>query len=116
MPRTTTASIPPLETAVTGLTALAGGARANSTLLSAGYNEVTTVATAADSVQLPLAVYGLEIFVHNASANSMQVFANAAGTDTINGVVAATGVAHAAAKGALYACYATGKWSRILSA
>lgn len=118
MPRTAQGTLPPLSASVTGVTALAGGARSAATpVLSGGFNEVTTVATAADSVCLPPAVYGLEIFVHNgAAANSMQVFAGFGTSDTINGVAAATGVAQAAGKGAIYACYKDGAWTRILSA
>lgn len=117
MPRTAQGTLPPLTNAVTGIVALAGGARSALTpVLAGGFNEVATVATIADSVCLPPAIYGSEIFVHNTAANSMQVFAGFGTTDTINGVVAATGVAQAAAKGAIYACYADGKWTRILSA
>jgi hypothetical protein len=118
MPRTAQGTLPPLTNAVTGITALAGGARSAATpVLSGGFNEVTTVATATDSVCLPPAVYGMEIVVHNAAAaNAMQVFAAFGTTDTINGVAAATGVAQAAGKGAIYACYADGKWTRVLSA
>lgn len=115
MPRFSPTTIPPVGAAVTGITALAGGGRAGSPVVTAGYTEVATVATAADSIQLPAALFGMQLYVHNAAAaNSMQVFAN--GSDTINGVAGATGVAQAATKGAIYECYADGKWSRILSA
>lgn len=115
MPRTSQGTLPGLSSQQLALTALAGGGRTGSPTLSAGFNEVTTVATAADSVQLPVALYGLEIFVHNgAASNAMQVFAN--GSDTINGTAGATGVSQAAGKGAIYACYKDGAWTRILSA
>lgn len=98
-----------------GITALAGGARSASTpVLVVGANEVTTVASGADSVILPPAVAGLVVFVANAGASSMQVFGN--GSDTINGTAGATGVAQANAKSALYVAAANGKWYRILTA
>lgn len=99
------------------ITAVAGGGQTNATQLAAGHNNVTVVATAADSVKLPLAAPGLRVLVRNSAANSMQVFG--AGTDTINAVATATGVAQAATTSALYYCVTAapaGKWFRILSA
>lgn len=97
------------------ITALAGGALSASTpVLTLGANEVTTVASSGDSVVLPKAVLGAVIFVANAGANSMQVFAN--GSDTINGTAGATGVAQANAKSALYVAADAGQWYRILTA
>lgn len=72
------------------LTALAGGGQTGATVLTGQVNRVTTVATSGDSVQLFPAGIGANIWVINAGANPMQVFANGAGT--INGVAAATGV------------------------
>jgi len=100
------------------LTAAAGGTQAAALLLAAAMNNVSVVATAADSVKLPLSTGGQFILVTNSdSTDSMQVFGS--GTDTINGVATATGVAQAAGKSALY--YSTkaapaGTWFRILSA
>lgn len=96
------------------LTALAGGAKAGATQINAANVQVDTVANAADSVLLPPAVPGMQIFVANTSANSMQVFGS--GTDTINNVATATGVAQAAGKSAVYFCTSAGKWFRNLSA
>jgi hypothetical protein len=96
------------------LTAFAGGGQTGATQINAANVEVATVATAADSVKLPPAVPGMRIAVVNTSANSMQVFGS--GTDTINAVAYATGVAQAAGKSAVYFCAASGKWSRVLSA
>ena len=99
----------------TGITALAGGARNSSTpVLVIGSNEVTTVASGADSVVLPVAVPGSVVFVVNATATSMQVFAN--GSDTTNGTAGATGVAQAGNKYALYVAADLGQWYRILTA
>lgn len=101
-----------------GLTAGAGGGQSNAVALNANMfvHRVNTVTTAADSVSLPAAVVGVKphVIVNAAASNSMQVFG--AGTDTINDVAAATGVAQAAGKTAVYFCTTAGKWYRILSA
>jgi hypothetical protein len=98
-----------------GLTAFAGGGQTSALQLSGDMAEVTTVATAADSVRLPPALPGRTFCLVNAAAsNSMQVFGY--GTDTINGVATATGVAQAAGKSATYFCCAAGNWYRVLSA
>lgn len=108
----------PYTTLSLGLTAHSGGTQAAALALTAGYNEITTVAAANDSVALPLATIGTTVMVTNAAAtNSMQVFG--AGTDTINNVATATGVAQAAGKTAVYYCTKAapgGNWYRCLSA
>jgi len=96
------------------VTAAAGGAKADAVPLTAAINTVTVVATIADSVLLPPAVPGRVIFVNNTAANSMQVFGQ--GTDTINAVATATGVAQAGGVSALYICGVAGAWRRNLSA
>lgn len=107
-----------LRNLVTGLTAHAGGGQASATPLTGQYNSVDTVATGADSVALPLPTeVGQLIVVVNNTAASMQVFGS--GTDTINGVATATGVAHAAGKTAVYIAASKGtaaNWFRLLSA
>lgn len=106
--------IPPAPSVTTGIVARAGGGKASATPITTALAEVATVATAADSVLLPLAKRGLCLFVRNAAANSMQVFG--AGTDTINGVATGTGVAQAGGASALYVCLTNGAWVRLLSA
>ena len=98
------------------ITALAGGGLSASTpVLTLGANEVTTVASSGDSVVLPKAVLGAVIFVANAGANSMQVFAN--GSDTINGTAGATGVSYAAAKRVMFIAVTNGVWiANVLAA
>lgn len=97
------------------ITAHSGGTQAAAYQLTKQINHVTTVAAANDSVALPPAVPGLEIQITNgAASNSMQVFGS--GTDTINDVATATGVAQAAGKSAIYSCPVAGKWYRTLSA
>jgi mRNA degradation ribonuclease J1/J2 len=107
--------------AATGITAAAGGTQAAATQLASTINRVDTVATAADSVKLPLAVAGAVVYLTNNTATSMQVFGS--GTDTINigagDVATATGVAQAANKSAIYFCTSAapaGKWERVLTA
>lgn len=104
--------------ATAAVTAAAGGGQTNATQLTGVMANVTTVATAADSVKLPLAQAGMVFLLQNSdAADSMQVFG--AGTDTINGVATATGVAQAAGKSALYFAVTSapaGKWFRVLSA
>jgi hypothetical protein len=67
-------------------------------------------------VSLPPAVGGQAIYVQNSGAASAQVFADPSTSDTINGVVAATGVALAAGKAASYFSPAPGMWFALLSA
>jgi len=100
-----------------GITAHAGGTQAAALALnpSKTTHEVATVATAADSIKLPLAVgSGVQHLVHNSSATSLQLFGD--GTDTINAVATATGVAIAAGKSRLLTDIAVGKWVSMLSA
>jgi hypothetical protein len=65
------------------LTAFAGGGQGSATQLTTGYTNVTTVATAGDSVKLPAAVAGLSATVKNNGAANLAVFPATA--DTING-------------------------------
>ena len=97
------------ESATTGLTARAGGGQTSALLLTTEVNTVTTVASAGDSVKLPLATGGgLTIPVINLGANSLQVYGS--GTDTINGVASATGVSQMVNSVVLYVSYASGLW------
>lgn len=103
------------KTVEDNITAHSGGTQAAAYQLTKQINRVATVAAANDSVALPAAVAGLEIQITNdAAVNSMQVFGS--GTDTINDVATATGVAQAAGKSAIYSCPVAGKWYRTLSA
>jgi hypothetical protein len=90
------------------ITAHAGGGQASATQLTAMENNVTTVATAADSVKLPASVAGMCITVVNSGTNALQLFGS--GSDTINGVASGTGVSLPAGKTGLYSCPAAGKW------
>lgn len=99
-----------------GITALAGGARNSSTpVLVLGANTVTTVATAADSVVLPVAVAGSVVWLRNAdAADAVQVFAN--GSDTINGTAGATGISVANGKTVLFVAATNNVWFSLLTA
>lgn len=108
------------ESGADAITAKAGGGQATATVLAATCNNVVTVASAADSVQLPLAAAGLTVFVKNTHAtNAVQVFAANGSTDTIDGTAGSTGTSLAATKAAVYFCALSapgGKWFRILTA
>lgn len=103
-----------------GLTAQADNSKENATRINACNSVVTVVAGAADSVLLPPGYVGLEIFLVNAGANSMQVFGS--GSDTIDAVATAVGVAHGNGLSGIYRCLnknpTTGvaEWFRVLSA
>lgn len=103
---------------VSGLTAQADNTKANATPITSPNAVISTVAGAGDSVLLPPGYVGLEIWLTNAGAQSMQVFGS--GSDTINGVDTATGVAQANGVSALYRCVSlvagVASWYRILSA
>lgn len=94
--------------AATGLTAHAGGTQAAALALTSAINEISTVATAGDSVRLPASAAGMEIEITNSGVASMQVYG--AGTDTINGVATATGVAQLPGQSVVYTCAVAGNW------
>jgi hypothetical protein len=110
----------------TGITAYAGGGQTSATQLSAQFNKVATVASGNDSVKLPqisgtptvIGAVGSQVIVRNAGSNSLQVFG--AGTDTINDVATATGVAVGAGKTAIFIAHSwngtVGNWYMVLSA
>lgn len=88
-----------------GLVANSAGTQAAATPLPSTYNEVITVGGAGYGALLPLATaLGQEVVLISKSATSMQVFGS--GTDTINGVATATGVAVVGS--------ATGKTARFI--
>lgn len=66
----------------TGITAFATGGQASATALTGEWNNVTTCATAGDSVKLPAAVAGQVITVKNSGATTLAVFP--ASADAIN--------------------------------
>lgn len=108
-------AIADLSSTANAITARAGGGQGSATALTATYNRVTTVATAADSVRLPAAVAGSVVYVFNkAAANSLNVFP--ATGDAINALSANAAYALAATKGAQFVCMVNGTWDSILTA
>lgn len=101
------------------VTATPSGTITTSYALSAGLTQVTTVATAADSVKLPLTTGqqggGLVYIVVNATANAMNVFP-AQAADTINALSGGTAFSVAAGKTVMFVVASDGKWYGILSA
>jgi hypothetical protein len=96
------------ESAQDTITAFAGGGQASGTQLTAQTNRITTVATAGDSVKLPLSAAGLEIVVINAGANAVQVFGST--NATIDGVAFATGVSQMKGSMTIYTSATAGAW------
>ncbi len=70
----------PAANTTTGIVAHAGGSQGSATLLAAIYNIVTTVATAGDSVKLPVAVVGTWYVITNSGAASLNIFPATSGT------------------------------------
>lgn len=66
----------------TGITAFATGGQASATALTGTYCNVTVCATAGDSVKLPTAAAGTEVWVRNSGAATLAVFPFA--SDSIN--------------------------------
>lgn len=98
-----------LNSSQDGVTAHAGGGQANGVLITANVVNVTTVATAADSLRLPPAISGVDIVVHNSAAvNSMNVFP--ATGETINGGAANAALAIGAGKSTTFTCLTNGAW------
>jgi len=82
MPGVITFAEPQEYDANTGITAFATGGAGSATALTGEYNNITTCATAGDSVKLPEAALGLFITVKNSGAASCAVFP--ATSDSIN--------------------------------
>ncbi len=110
----------------TGVTALAGGAQAGAPVLAYGYNEVDTVASTNDSVQMPFAVAGAMCAVNNMSGNTMRIYAQSAGNPANSGTqdqliarntvsLTANGTAITIATGLVIAfvCFTTGQWKQV---
>lgn len=87
-----------------GITATAGGNQATARQLANRINRLSVVATNADSVKLPLGDIGMEVLIINDGAANAQVFGS--GTDTIDGIATATGVALTTATRCWYYCTA----------
>lgn len=99
-----------------GVTAHAGGAQASAFPMISGWNRVTTVGSAADSVILPPAndTGSMVLVVNAAAANSMNVFPGVG--DAINALSANTAIACAANKTMAFFCIGSGRWHSMLTA
>lgn len=92
----------------TGITATASGGQTNAFALTTRVNNVTTVASANDSIRLPASPLGKVVWVMNNGSNSMQVYG--AGTNTINGIATATGLPQPAGSLVAYVGITTTDW------
>lgn len=105
------------------VTATPSPTQANAYQITAGITQVTTVATAGDSLKLPVTTSapgtpsggGLMVIVINgAAANSLNVFPQTG--DTINALAANATYAIPANKTVIFFCGADGKWYTNLTA
>lgn len=98
----------------TGIVAGTTRTQAGATALTAEFNRVDTSTAPAtgtnlgDGVLLPSSVQGVDIVVSNNTANPIQVYGS--GSDTVNGVAGATGVAVPPFDVAMFVCSAAGSW------
>jgi hypothetical protein len=97
-----------LESSQDSIAAFAGGGQAGATQITTQTARVTTVATAADSVMLPISAPGLEILLINHALKPMQVFGQPG--DLINDVASATGVSQMQNSFVLFSCATAGNW------
>jgi hypothetical protein len=98
------------ESTTDNITAFATGGQANATKLVTEVNRITVVATAGDSVALPIATLGLTVYVINKGTNQCQVFGNAAAGDVIDDGVTTAGVTQMQSSTVLYTCTTVGRW------
>ena len=105
----------PTSSYTDNITAHAGGGQALATQLTTLLNRVTTVATAADSVKLPVAVGGIGgLTVANSTANACAVFPSTG--DQINGAGANAVFSVPAGKTATFNAMGTLNWHAVLTA
>lgn len=103
------------NSALSGITARAGGGQALATPLTRAMNRVTTVATAADSVRLPVAIAGMTVIVINAAAaNAMNVFPATGGF--INALAVNTALSVVANRTVMFVCAVDGTWNSLVTA
>jgi hypothetical protein len=86
-----------------------GGGAANAVQIVAPFVKIAAVATAADSVKLPMTYGGDQIFIQNQGAAAVTVWGF--GGATING---AASISQGAGLGALYIASMEGTWARFL--
>lgn len=99
------------------ITAHSGGTQAAAYQLTAQLSRVTTVAVAADSVALPVALAGMKLTVINAAAaNAMNLYANNNSVDVINALSQGTAISVVANKTIECYCAVNGTWNTVLTA
>jgi hypothetical protein len=93
---------------------------ANATVSQAAGTPITTMLTnmtsaAAGAATLPVSAPGLELTVHNISANNVTVFPNAGGTTTekINALGSNAGLVMATNTSTVFTCTAAGQWYTV---
>lgn len=97
------------------LTAHAGGGQGSALQLAAEINRVTVVATAGDSVKLPVSAAGMVVTVINAdSADAMDCFP--ASGEVINALSPDTALSIAANKTVIFNCAVAGTWNSVVTA
>ena len=107
-----------------GIVAAAGGGQAAAVVLpSEALIEVDTVATANDSVALPVSDAGMRAVIVNNTANSMNLYANPLANqkngnalDTINGQANANAYAIGPGVSVMLVCPKAGSWFALKSA
>ena len=104
----------PTVSSANNLVATPAGTQATSLVLSTVISRVTTVATAGDAVELPLAAAGLQLTVSNAGTNSMNVFPSLG--DAVNSGAANAAYAIAAGKTASFSSAGPNIWHALVSA
>lgn len=103
-----------IDSALAAITAGTTRTQAGATVLTAQNSRVDTAtapaagSTLGDGVALMASAAGLDVLVHNNTAYPIQVYGN--GSDTINGISGATGVAVPPGDIALFACMVAGAW------
>ncbi len=102
-----------IQSVETPIVATPSGTQANAKVLGLGFgvHVVSTVASGNDAIAMERLATGsgyMTWIYNNTASNSMQLFGQ--GTDTIDAVATATGVAIAAQRGRLLFDFAPGKW------
>lgn len=105
----------PVWSLATNIAAKTGGTVNTATPITETLTIVSSVPTVGAGVTLPNGVPGRVLYIQNASAKDMTVFADN-GTGTINGVSGSTGYTHPAGANLLYTCTGPQRWTVFSSA
>lgn len=97
-----------------GIVATPGGGQGGAAQLSTVINRVITVATAGDSVKLPVSAGGMQITVSNAGVAALNVFPSTG--DAINGQAVNLSLSVPVAKTAQFSCAVAGQWHAVVGA